>query len=216
MANTTKANVLMIAPELGVKINDILQSSIVTVEDVLENTEYRLVINGTEYSIISGAPTSEAEILLALLTEIESIEGIIARITSDGLVIDGTAEFISFELVVSSNLINTLVRASKDNNSLFELILADVILQVTEVDPTRFREEQERAQRYLVAHLLTLLNTDPDAGDLSTPFNKEYVGDVQYHYDSMSLRTADEAFFMRTPYGEVFYEIYKRRYFRFL
>lgn len=216
MANTTKENVLLIAPELAVKINDILQQNSITISEVLADTEYKLILNEVEYSIISGNPTSEADILLALLGLIESLPEISAHISNTSIIIDGTAEFISFSLEVSDNLVNTINRGAKDNNSLFELILTDVITQVTELDPVRFKEEQERAQRYLVAHLLTLINVDPNAGDITTPFNKEYVGDVQYHYDSMALRSMDEAFFMRTPYGEVFYDIYKRRYFRFL
>lgn len=216
MANTTKERILAIAPELSSKITDVLKVQTVVVGTLTNNATYVININGISYTVVSGATATIAAIIAAFGVLLVDIPDVTITIVGDTIYISGTPDALSFTLSVTANLTATLVAAAKDNNTLFEIILADVIVQVTELAPVRFEEEQERAQRYLAAHLLTLTNTDPDSGDLGKDFNKEYVGDVQYHYESRELRSMEEAFFMRTPYGEIFYDIYKRRYFRFI
>lgn len=216
MANTTKERILAIAPELATKIQDVLKQQTIVVGTVADDTTYTININSISYEVVSGTGATVEEIIAAFEVLLISIPDVAITFVGTTIYVTGTADAISFTIIVSDNLTLTTVQEAKDNNTLFEIILEDVITQVTELAPVRFEEEQERAQRYLAAHLLTLTNTDPDSGDLGKDFNKEYVGDVQYHYESRELRSMEEAFFMRTPYGEIFYDIYKRRYFRFI
>jgi hypothetical protein len=216
MANTTKERILAIAPELATKIQDVLKQQTIVVGTVADDTTYTININSISYEVVSGTGATVEEIISAFEALLIDIPDVVITFVGTTIYVTGTPDAISFTAIVSDNLTLATVQEAKDNNTLFEIILEDVITQVTELAPVRFEEEQERAQRYLAAHLLTLTNIDPDSGDLGKDFNKEYVGDVQYHYESRELRSMEEAFFMRTPYGEIFYDIYKRRYFRFI
>ena len=112
----------------------------------------------------------------------------------------------------SSNLVLTAVDLPFAGDTLFSLILADAIIEITE---ERYDTEEERAQRYLIAHILTLANIDPENVDNDSNIIKAAVGDVQYERGSGS-GTALEEFYAQTSYGLIFYQIWLRHYFRFI
>lgn len=217
MANTTKERVLLIAPELATKINNVYQKTQIAIVSFDEGLDFEIMVNDYTAFFTSDSTTTKNDVLPILMDLLNNnLEGITAYMEGELLSLEGSDDHITFYVAVNATLSNTIITEGKDNDSLFQLVLEDIIIQVTEEDPVRFREEQERAQRYLVAHLLTLINMDPNDLAFAKPIVKEYVGDVQYHYESRALKSMDEAFFLTTPYGEVFYDIYKRRYFRFL
>lgn len=101
------------------------------------------------------------------------------------------------------------------NNDIVDLILADVAEQITS---TVYGRRREIAQRYLAAHLLTLINQGANGVSAGTsgPISEEKVGDVQIKYASDSFaKLSDASRYDETKYGRYYMSIRKGRVFPF-
>lgn len=83
----------------------------------------------------------------------------------------------------------------------WELILSDVTSQISS---TIYRTSQERAQRYLAAHLLTLINNSNK--DISGPIISEKIGQHLKKYANSKKRHDYDS----TIYGREFHKIMKQ------
>lgn len=90
-----------------------------------------------------------------------------------------------------------------DNSCVVDLILADV---ASEVRQSVFGSKQERAQRYLAAHYLTLSNPATSSGS-SGPVTKEKVGDVEKSYGDSSNAKGAQIGLSETSYGRTYLQI---------
>jgi len=219
MANTTLENVLTIAPELKNKVIDIAKKDSVEVANLFYDTEYTINIDGVDYTYTSspqpGTPDEEVlrtEIINGLASVLAGCAAIVVSNSSTKIITTAAVPGVSYSINVDINLIDNNLVHNHSGIILFNLLLEDVILQVTELN---FKDEQERAQRYLLAHLLTITNIDPDNTDDIIGLVQEVVGDVQYKYGT-DFSKLDEAFYGLSRYGIVFYEIMMRLWFRFI
>lgn len=89
-------------------------------------------------------------------------------------------------------------------NSIVDLILADVADQITS---STYGSKQERAQRYLAAHLLKLAQLASIGSSGSGPVEMEKVGDVQTKYGNSSSTLNDGNRYDETPYGRTYMTI---------
>ncbi len=88
------------------------------------------------------------------------------------------------------------------NDNLVDLILEDVAGQITSA---KYGSKEERAQRYLAAHFLSLaFNASIGVGG-SGAVESEKVGDVEYKYGSNNF--ADASRYDETPYGRTYISI---------
>lgn len=92
-----------------------------------------------------------------------------------------------------------------DNSCIVALILADVS---DEVKQGVFGAKQERAQRYLAAHYLTLSNPATSSG-ASGPVTKEKVGDIETSYGDTSKAKGALIGYSETSYGRTYLAIRK-------
>jgi hypothetical protein len=100
-----------------------------------------------------------------------------------------------------------LVTFIDDNASLTTLILDDVAAQV---ESAIYGNKQERAQRYLAAHFLTLSKQGSEglSSGAAGPVKREKVGDVEFEYSSnISKAFSDLSRLDETKYGRVFIDI---------
>ena len=88
------------------------------------------------------------------------------------------------------------------NDSLVDLILEDVAGQITSAT---YGSKQERAQRYLAAHFLSLAHSSNQGVGGSGPVSMEKVGDVQVQYGANNF--ADASRYDETPYGRTYMTI---------
>lgn len=89
-------------------------------------------------------------------------------------------------------------------DELFDLILADVALEVSSAS---FGAKQEQAQRYLAAHYLTISVGSAESSASSGSVKKEKVGEVEIEYsDSLKdiLSSIKASRFDETKYGRQF------------
>jgi len=94
--------------------------------------------------------------------------------------------------------------ANITNNLLWDTILDDVANDVT---VSVFGTKQERAQRYLAAHLLTLSNPDSNRNPLASgPITSEKTGPLSVSYGSISKTDGE---LDSTNYGREFMRIRK-------
>ena len=88
------------------------------------------------------------------------------------------------------------------NAPVLALILSDVAGEVT---VGVFGAKQEKAQRYLAAHYLTLANSGTggsgSGGSTAGPLKKEKVGDVEKEYVDMSKSSSAKTGLSETSYG---------------
>jgi len=94
------------------------------------------------------------------------------------------------------------------NTVLVDLILDDVAGQVD----TTYGSKEERAQRYLAAHLLTLSQQGSTGGSsgVSGPIKREKVGQVEREYATASGSGAvGSSRLDETKYGRIFVDIRK-------
>ena len=89
------------------------------------------------------------------------------------------------------------------NKCIVDLILSDVS---GEVKQGIFGTKQERAQRYLAAHYLTLSNPATSSGS-SGAVKKEKVGDVEVEYTDASQMKGAQVGYAETSYGRVYLQI---------
>lgn len=83
------------------------------------------------------------------------------------------------------------------------LILSDVQSEVTQ---GVFGSKQERAQRYLAAHYLTLSNPATSSGS-SGAIKKEKVGDIEKEYTDSSKVKGAQIGLSETSYGRTYLSI---------
>lgn len=89
-------------------------------------------------------------------------------------------------------------------DELFNLILADVALEVSSAS---FGAKQEQAQRYLAAHYLTISTGSASSSSSAGSIKKEKVGEVEIEYsDSLKdiLSSIKASRFDETKYGRQF------------
>ena len=90
-------------------------------------------------------------------------------------------------------------------DDLYELLAADVRAEITEAI---YGSQQERAQRYMVAHLATLSGVSSSNADAVGPLVTEKVGDVSKTYGLVQWAGGVERL-DETRYGRVFMTIRK-------
>lgn len=90
------------------------------------------------------------------------------------------------------------------NTALVTLILGDVADQITS---SVYGGKQERAQRYLAAHLLSLAYQSSIGVGGSGPVEIDKVGDVQVKYGSTQNYLIDATRYDETPYGRTYMAI---------
>ena len=88
------------------------------------------------------------------------------------------------------------------NDNLVDLILEDVAGQITSAI---YGSKQERAQRYLAAHFLSLAYSSSEGIGGSGPIEMEKVGDVQRKFGVNSF--SDASRYDETPYGRTYMTI---------
>ena len=90
------------------------------------------------------------------------------------------------------------------DNNVWSLVLSDVSY---ECDYSTYGVNQERAQRYLSAHYLTLIkqSKDGESSNASGPMTQDKVGDLQRSYQSNSFN--DKSRYDETKYGRIFKQI---------
>lgn len=192
---TTKENVSLIAPELLAQIYGQYQKircyiseltdNIITVEDkeyiyeVQEGDEIEDVIDGL-YTMINDDPDA----IVSAVNSTETYIDIIGKTSNPFIVTTPTTENI--QTAVPSSLWD-----------LFELDIDDIVSEDT------FTGQIERAQRYLMAHLLTIQSKLAKASLTSS----EKVGDVSVTYaDPLSIEGLG-----LTGYGLIYLGIYKSK-----
>lgn len=85
------------------------------------------------------------------------------------------------------------------NDNLVDLILEDVAGQI---NSATYGSKQERAQRYLAAHFLSLAFSSSQGVGGSGPIESEKVGDVEVKYGKVDF--ADKSRYDETPYGRTY------------
>ncbi len=88
------------------------------------------------------------------------------------------------------------------NDKLVDLILEDVAGQITSA---KYGSKEERAQRYLAAHFLSLAKQAGEGVGGSGPVEKEKVGDVEVQYGKADF--ADKTRYDETSYGRTYMSI---------
>lgn len=206
MANTTKTNVLIIAPELTSIIDNTAQVDLISVVTVTNTETYSNTINGTTVSYTSDGTATKYEIVTGLISAIQgnSTTNALVSCTNNG---DGTYYLTSktagtaVTILVSSKLSKTNIVANFNGDSLFNLILTDVI---EEIDTLSINTEtQEKAQRYLTAHILSLQQSGSHGNVRSESVGRAsitYAGGDMFDPDMLS----------RTRYGAEFLRIWKK------
>ena len=88
------------------------------------------------------------------------------------------------------------------NDNLVDLILEDVAGQITSA---KYGSKEERAQRYLAAHFLSLAKQAGGGVGGSGPVESEKVGDVQVKYGKADF--TDKSRYDETSYGRTYMTI---------
>jgi hypothetical protein len=88
------------------------------------------------------------------------------------------------------------------NGDLVTLILEDVAGQISS---SKYGAKEERAQRYLAAHFISLAYSSSQGAGGSGPVEMEKVGDVQVKYGVNSF--SDASRYDETPYGRTYMTI---------
>ena len=206
MANTTKANVLLIAPELSTYISNVAQVYRISVNTVSNAQLYSITINSRTASYTSDATATAVEIVAGLISAIEA-NSILNAFVSCLNALDGTFTITAktagtaYTISVSSKLTATSLTANYNGDGLFNLILKDVEEEITTY--TVNTETQEKAQRYLMAHLLTV-----HYSGIQGNVKSESVGRASVTY--MGGDMFDPDMLSRTRYGAEFWRIWKR------
>ena len=173
---TTKEKVALIAPELLELIHGVAQKTRLYVQDTTQNT---VTIDDKEYTYEVQEDDTIEDIISGLMELIDNDEDAIVSVVNDsetyfdirGLYLESySISGLTYEITIPSI-----------PDSLWELFAEDIANVVNE---DTFKDEIERAQRYLMAHMLTLKNSGLNnmAG-----VNSERVGDISVQYsDPMS------------------------------
>jgi hypothetical protein len=217
MADTTKEKVLLLAPELTSIASNIKQVSFFFIQDVIDNEDYTVTINSTAFTINSGVSATAASIANLLTAAINAGA---EPVTADDDDEDGsflvTADVAGtgFTYEVDNNVTGSDITENWAGEDLFDMILADAILEVKE---SRYFNEEERAQRYLCAHLLTKvkeIKANPNSSIAG--LQREKVGDVENWYGLPLYEYAKGTGYNTTKYGQMFIGIKQRYSMRFI
>jgi len=213
MADTTKNAVLSLARELTIFVRNIRQEAVLTVVSAEDSTAYTVTIDTVDYTITSGASATVEDIAAALKVEIDNAT--LSLVITDN--VDGTLTIISSDAAIrfdidadlDANISVEITVVQHLGEDLFDMILADVALEVTE---ERYRTEEERAQRYLAAHLLTLLRKFEFSSDSIGDVIRDKVGDVETWYSDSAINTdmSSDIGLRTTPYGRTYMSIRSR------
>lgn len=217
MSNTTKENVLLIASQLETFVRNTRQLVLLTVDIAADSREYTVNVDNVPSTVTSGVgATLETirDLLLAkLISDYSTIE--FAASSTDKITASpkDSNTYVNIDSDTDLYITTTVEQIARRGELLFDLVLDDVAIVCTE---EWFRTEQERAQRYLAAHILTVLK---DAG--FNPANARSAGDIiKERVDEVELWYSDGAAnnvvslgdsdLLSTPFGKVFLEIRSR------
>lgn len=217
MADTTKAKVLLLAPELTEYTENFKQVTSFFVSDVIDSEDYTITINSTDFTINSGVSATAVSIAAALTAAVNA--------GAEPVTADDDDENGSF--LVMADVAGTPFTVRSDNNithsdlvenwngeDIFDMMLADVILEVKE---SRYFNEEERAQRYLCAHLFTKIKEIKDNPNAAVAgLQREKVGDVENWFGLPMYEYAKGSGYNTTKYGQVFIGIKQRYSMRFI
>lgn len=202
MADTTKANVLIIAPELSDAITNVAKVVRISVATLSNLSVYSVTINGTTYAYTSDTTATAIEICAGLVSAITSTA--VTKIDNlDGTFdLTGATAGTDYTLSVSSKLSADVITDNFNGDALFNLILADVI---EEIDTLSIDSAtQEKAQRYLTAHLIACQTFGGATGNVKS----ESVGRASVTYSGGDMLDPD--MLSKTRYGAEFWRIWKK------
>jgi len=217
MADTTKEKVLLLAPELTGVASNIKQVSFFFILDVIDSEDYTVTINSTDFTVNSGVSATAASIANLLTTAINAGAEPVTADDDDedgSFLVTANVAGTAFTIEVDNNINASSISDNWNGEELFDMILADAILEIKE---SRYYNEEERAQRYLCAHLLTKVNdikNNPNA--YTAGLQREKVGDVENWYGLPMYEYAKGSGYNTTKYGEVFVGIKQRYSMRFI
>jgi hypothetical protein len=200
----TKAQVKLIAPELASIIDGIPQKTRIYISELTDNV---VTIDDVEYIYTVQEGDTTAEVLSGLVTILnETVDPIVTvvNVNSNDLYFDVRGVYNDTYTVSTPSLTTVLINAVP--SSLWDMFEADIdgIVNIN-----TFVSDIPRAQRYLMAHMLTLNKMST----MSATVSSETVGNVSVTYaDPLS----DEAL-GSTKYGMIYRGIYlKQRIIRFV
>jgi len=110
-------------------------------------------------------------------------------------------------MTTKANILKIAPELADRSDELFNLVIADVALQVTS---SEYGSRLEEAQRYLSAHLLTICGSDSSIGAAgsSGPVTGEQMGDASKNYGSIAQLLGNRATrYDLTVYGQRFMSI---------
>lgn len=219
MSNTTKNNVLLIAPQLETFVRNTRQSILCDISAAVDSREYTINIDNVPLSITSVVSATRLTIAAQFVAEINSAysNSLVAKDNLDGTFVINVKDSNSYVNIDSDTdlyMLTSISQISRRGELLFDLVLEDVAIVCTE---EWFKTEQERAQRYLTAHILTVLqdagidtSNTRSAGDII----KERVNEVELWYSDGAtdkIVNLGDTDLLSTPYGKTFLEIRSRR-----
>lgn len=208
MSNTNIGNVYAVAPELESFYANKAQIVRVNILNYFDDTLYQVIINSSTFSYTSPASGGDKLAVAAALVALINAgsEPVTANNNGNGTFnLRADVAGVTFNLVVDGNMSDITIQANKTYTATINLILSDV---ARDVKQSIFGNNQERAQRYLAAHYLTLARNDsdrnPEAGGFLTSTK---VGDVTYNYSLSDLKDANRL--DSTPYGRTYNQLCK-------
>ena len=217
MADTTKEKVLLLAPELTSVSSNIRQVTFFFIQDVIDSEDYTININGTDFTVNSGVGATAASIAALLAIDINAgAEPVIADDDDEdgSFLVMATTAGTAFTFEVDNNITGSYITENWNGEDLFDMMLADAILEIKE---SRYFNEEERAQRYLLAHLLTKvkqIKSNPNS--TIAGLQREKVGDVENWYGLPMYEYAKGTGYNTTKYGQMFIGIKQRYSMRFI
>jgi hypothetical protein len=200
MADTTKANVILIAPELAEQLESV--AKVISVTPTVQNSKaYTIIINGLvaeTFTYTSDSNATISEIISGLISAMSTSTLVNATNGITTLLLTAKTAGVDFTIVITANLAQTTTVDNYDgSNDLWTLLFADAIAEITDTD---YSTDEEKAQRYYLAHMLTKHFSYGQAANLTS----EKVGDVQINYGSNDGIND----YKSTKYGNVFYALY--------
>ena len=192
---TTKENVLTIAPQLHNLIYGTPQKTRIYVQNLNDNT---LIVDDVEYIYEVEEGDTIADIISGLVELIDADEAPIVTVVNETTTYFDVRGVYTVPYVISEPTHEILVESLPDN--LWDLFSEDVESIVNE---DTFVDMVERAQRYLMAHLLTIYSMNTLSNSV---LSSEKVGDISVSYaDPLS----DEAI-SATGFGAIYHGIYMK------
>ena len=222
--NTSIQNILTIAPALISLYDNNTQHTTLQLNKVVNNTDYLIILDTVEFTTNSGVGKTIEELADAIITTLNAGQNAVifekdivttALVTIASTPADSNIAYL-IDISKCPYMEITTKVPPKFGYNLFSLVLEDVKIVVKE---NRYKDAQERAQRYLAAHILTVLDnifkTAPIVGGgTAGPITREVVGDVEVWYSdkggsASAVSNADDEL-KTTTYGRVFMGIRSR------